>query len=138
MEVSLKKYLISALKWFAAFLFIIVLCIAVCFIDTIDKELFFAIIIPISCIVLLLPAGYYTTMFFVFKKKCRNFTPVEGVITNWETGFYRYSGSVIVEIDGKEYSTSSYFSHEECKELVGKMISYAIINETLFIYDFKN
>ena len=77
-------------------------------------------------------------MFFVYKNKCKNFTPVEGVITNWEAGFYRFTGGVIIKVDDKEYSTSAYFSNEECKELVGKSISYALIDETLFIYEIKD
>ena len=73
-------------------------------------------------------------MFFIYKKKCKGFTPAEGVIMNWEPGFYRYTGSVIIKVDNKEYSTSAYFNYEDCKELVGKTISYAIIDEILFIY----
>ena len=73
----------------------------------------------------------------VFKKKCESVTPVDGVIANWEAGFFRYTGAVIVKVDDKEYSTSAYFSNEEAKEMVGKTVSYAIISETLFIYEVK-
>ena len=74
---------------------------------------------------------------FVFKKKCESATPVDGVIANWEAGFFRYTGAVIVNVDDKEYSTSAYFSNEEAKEMVGKTVSYAIISDTLFIYEVK-
>ena len=76
-------------------------------------------------------------MFFVFKKKCESATPVDGVIANWEAGSFRYTGAVIVKVDDKEYSTSAYFSNEEAKEMVGKTVSYAIISDTLFIYEVK-
>ncbi len=76
-------------------------------------------------------------MFFIFKNKCQKIVPADGVITNWEQGFYRYTGSVIIKLNDNEYSTSAYFSTDECKELVGKSVSYAIINETLFIYEIK-
>lgn len=85
-----------------------------------------------------MPGAYYLIMFFVLKRKCKNVTPKDGVISNWEAGFYRYTGGVIIKIDDTEYSTSAYFSNEECKELIGKTISYAIIDETLFIYEIKN
>ncbi len=137
MELSLKKYISSALKLFIPFLVVIVSCIVVCFIDTIDAGTFCAIIIPISSILLFFPAGYYFITFFIFKKKCKEYTPVEGVIFNWKASFYKYLGSVIIKIDDKEYATSAYFTHEECKNLVGKTILYAIIDETLFIYEVK-
>ncbi len=54
-----------------------------------------------------------------------------------EGGFFRYTGAVIIKTDDKEYSTSAYFSQEEAKEMVGKKVSYAIISDTLFIYEIK-
>ncbi len=138
MPLSLKKYLTSALKWLIAFVLVGVMCLSVCFVDNIDTGVFLAIVVPISCIALLLPGGYYLARFLAFKKKYMNVVPVEGVIANWEAGDYRYTGRIIVNVDGKEYSTSSYFNYEECKELVGKTVSYAIIDEILFIYEVKN
>lgn len=138
MKLSLKKYLTASLKWFAPFVFIGLVCLFLWLADTIDTGMFLFIAVVIDGIFLLPPAGYYFVMFLVFRKKCTNFTPVEGIVANWKTGFYRYTGSIIVNVDGKEYSTSAYFSNEECKELVGKTISYAIIGETLFIYEIKD
>lgn len=135
MELSLKKYLISALKFFASFLLSAILCFVLCFIG--NNEAFVLIVLPIACMILLLLAGYYFAMFLNFRKKCSNFMPVEGVVFNWEAGS-KFSGSIIVNVEGEEYSTSSYFSYEECKALVGKTISYAIIDETLFVYEIKN
>ena len=139
MLLSLKRYLMFSLKLFAMLVFIGVICLGICFVDTIDTGVFLGLIIPVISMFLLLPAGYYFVMFLIFKKKCMNSTPVEGVVTNWETSsFYRYTGCIIVNVDGREYSSSAYFSCHECKELVGKTITYAIIDETLFIYEVKD
>ena len=136
MELSLKKYLSTALKWLTPFVFLELL-ICILYFTSITEAGLFAIINIVNIVCLLIPGAYFLIMFFVYKQKCKNFIPTEGVISNWETGFYRYTGSVIVKVDDKEYSTSAYFSNEECKELVGKNISYAIIDETLFIYEIK-
>ena len=77
-------------------------------------------------------------MFFVFKKKCVGVTPTECTIATWEAGFFRYSGSIVIRIDEKEYSTSAYFSHAECRELVGKSALCAIIDDTLIVYEIKS
>lgn len=136
MEYSLKKYLFTALKWLTPFVLLELLICILYFTGNVEVALF-TIINIVDIVFLLLPGICFLIMFFVFKKKCKSFTPVEGMIANWESGFYRYTGSVIIKINDKEYSTSAYFSNDECKELVGKIISYAIIDETLFIYDIK-
>ncbi len=82
---------------------------------------------------LLIPGGYYLIMFFIFKKKCNDFVPSEGVIDNWAAGFYKYTGGVIIKNNDKEYSTSAYFGNEECKDLVGKSVSYALSTK-LYLY----
>lgn len=138
MLLSLKRYLMNSLKLLAIYAFIGVIGLLMCFVHNSDVEVFLAIAIPAASLLLLLPAGYYFVMFLVYKKKCMNFTPVEGVIANWEIGLFRHTGCVIVNVDGKEYSSPSYFSYYDCKELVGKTISYAIIDETLFIYEVKD
>lgn len=136
MEYSLKKYLFTALKWLTPFVLLELLICILYFTGNVEETLF-TIINIVDIVFLLLPGIYFLIMFFVFKKKCKSFTPVEGMIANWESGFYRYTGSVIIKVDGKEYSTSAYFSNYECRELVGKNVSYAIIDDTLFIYDIK-
>ena len=136
MELSLKRYLSTALKWLIPFVLLEIFIFLLYFLRIAEAGLF-AIVNVANLVCLLLPGTYFLVMFFVYKKKCKNFTPVEGVIANWEAGFYRYTGSVIIKVGDREYSTSAYFSNEECTELVGKSISYAIIDETLFIYDIK-
>ena len=135
-KLSLSKYLTTALKWLTPFAALeIIICIL--HFSGIAEETIFAMITVVNFVFLLIPGGYYIVMFFVFKRKSVSATPVEGVITNWEPGFFRYTGALIVKVDGKEYSTSAYFNQEEAKEMVGKTVSYAIIADTLFIYEIK-
>ncbi len=135
---SLQKYLGVSLKFFIPFIFLFVLCIFLLTNSgetikiTISVTLFFTIL----C--LGLPTIYYFTLYLIFRNKCKKYTPCEGVVYNWEIGFFRYSGSVIVKVEDTEYSSSAYFYRDDAKELVGKTISYAIIDETLFIYEIKN
>ena len=137
MALSLKKYLSSALKWLIPFVFLETL-ICLLYLTKVTQAELFTIVNIVNIVCLLIPGAYHLIMFFFFLKKCKNVTPTQGVISNWQAGFYRYTGSVIVKIDDNEYSTSAYFSNAECKELVGKTISFAIIGETLFIYEIKN
>jgi len=137
MELSLKKYLTAALKWLIPFLLLEFL-IGILRLAGIAETESFALISAVNVLFLLLPGMCFLAMFFVFKKKCKSFIPAEGVIANWNSGFYRYTGSVIIKIDEKEFSTSAYFSSEECKDMVGKTVTYAIIDEILFIYAVKD
>lgn len=137
MELSLKKYVLFALKWLIPFASLEIL-ICILYSAKVTSSDIFGIINIANIVCLLLPGSYYLAMFFLYRSKCKTFTLQEGNIINWEAGFFRYTGKVILEIDGVEYSTSAYFSTDECKELVGKRISYAIINETLFIYNIKD
>lgn len=136
MELSTRKYLSTALKWLIPFVLLETLICLLLFTKTIGTGVF-AVVNIANFVCLLLPGVYFSIMFFIFKNKCKKIVPADGVITNWEQGFYRYTGSVIIKLNDNEYSTSAYFSTEECKELVGKSVSYAIINETLFIYEIK-
>lgn len=136
MKLSLKKYLIFALKWLCPFAFLEILICLLRFTGIADGTLF-AMVSVANIVCRLLPGAYYLIMFFVFKKKCENFMPTDAVITNWEAGFFRYTGGVIANVDGKEYATSAYFTQEEAKEMVGKNVSCAIIDDTLFIYEIK-
>ena len=135
-KLTLSKYLTTALKWLTPFALLEIL-ICVLHFSGIAEATLFAMINVVNFVFILFPGSYYLTMFFVFKKKCESVTPVDGVIANWEAGFFRYTGAVIVKVDDKEYSTSAYFSNEEAKEMVGKTVSYAIIADTLFIYEIK-
>lgn len=133
MKLSLERYLFTALKWIIPGVFFEAVFCALYFTGIIESA-----ICGIVCVgypLIIIPGIYYLIMFFVFKKKCENFTPSEGVIVNWEAGFFRPTGAVIVKVDDKEYSTSAYFNQDDAKEMVGKTVTYAIIDETLFIYE---
>ena len=137
MELSLRRYLISAVKWLSLFIAMQALII-ICLIFEVGKR---GSIITASIIsfLILLPFGiYYLFLFFYFKKKIKTAVPAEAVITNWAAGSFRYTGKVILNLDGKEYETASYFSQQEAKETVGKTVVYTIIDETLFIYEIKD
>ncbi len=136
MELSLRKYLSTALKWLIQFVLLETLICLLSFTKTIRTGVLVVVNIA-DFVCLLLPGMYFLIMFFIFKNKCKKVVPADGVITNWEQGFYRHTGGVIIKVNDNEYSTSAYFSTEECKDLVGKSVSYAIINETLFIYEIK-
>ena len=137
MELSLKKYLSTALNCLIPFALLEILLFILYFTSDVPAG-FFAIINVVDIICLLLPGTNYLIMFFVFKKKCKDFTPIEGIVSNWDAGFRRFTGCVIIKVGDNEFSTSAYFSHEECKELVVKTILYAIIDELLFIYSIKD
>ena len=135
---SLQKYLGIALKFFIPFIFILTLCIILLINNGETIKITISVALFITILLLGLPAIYYFTLYLIFRKKCKKYTPREGVVYNWEIGFFRYSGSVIVKDEDTEYSSSAYFYRDDAKELVGKTISYAIIDETLFIYEIKN
>ena len=116
-KLSLSKYLATSLKWLIPFVLLETL-ICVLHFSGIAQATLFAIVNVANFICLLLPGGYYITMFFVFKKKCESATPVDGVIANWEAGFFRYTGAIIVTVEDKEYSTSAYFSNEHILALM--------------------
>lgn len=135
MKLSLKKYLTHSIRWFIPFVLIGAICLTFCIFDGADAKLSYIMVLNI--IAFFCPAAYYLFLFFKFRKKTLNLSPVEGVVSNWKAGSHRYTGKIIVNVDGEEYSTSSYFSCEECKNLVGKTITYAIIDEVLFVYEIK-
>jgi hypothetical protein len=137
MELSLKRYLISAVKWLSLFIAMQALII-ICLIFDFGKR-GSLIISGIITFLFLLPFGiYYLYLFLFFKKKIKGVSPEEAIITNWQAGSFRYTGKLILNIDDKEYSTASYFSQEEAKSTVGKTVLYTIIDDTLFIYKIKD
>ncbi len=137
MKLSLSKYLETTLKWFALFAFIEVFLLFGWLTSALETGIFLFITVAINGVCTLLPAVYYLVMYLNFKNKCERYTPVEGVVSNWEAGFFQRTGSVVVKVDGNEYWSSAYFSHDEAKDLVGKSVLYAIIDEILFIYETK-
>lgn len=132
---SLKKYLTYAFLYLTPFIFIMGISILLHFTDAEKYSITIAVVRLFSILGLLMPALYYFYMYFKFKIKCKKISPITGVIANWQHGFVRYTGSVIIKINDTEYSTSAYFNYDDAKDLVGKSVKCAIIDETLIIYE---
>ncbi len=132
---SLKKYLIYAFLFLAPFILIMGVCLLLNLTNGYKYSITIAVVSLFSVLALLMPSLYYFYMYFKFKIKSKKITPTQGVISNWEHGFFRYTGAIIIKIDDKEYSTSAYFNYDDAKELVGKSILYSIIDEVLIIYE---
>lgn len=133
MAYSLKRYRLAACRWLIPFVLWEVLIILL-FATNIVNVTCLAIVSLANAVFLFLPGLYFLVMFWVFRRKSANAVPRDGVITNWGAGFYRYTGRVVIQSDGNTYATSAYFSADECQALVGTAVSYAIIDETLFLY----
>ena len=136
-SLSLKKYLSSALMWLCPFVGLELLMVVLRLAKAAEASQF-AWITLANIALLLLPGGYYLALFLLFKKKSEGITPTDGVIVNWEAGFFRFTGRVILQADGTEYATSAYFDQNEAKEMVGKTVSYAVIDDTLFLFEIKD
>lgn len=132
---SLKKYLTYAFLFLSPFTFIMGICLCIYFSMSDKFAITVAVVSLASILTLLLPSIYYFYMYFKFKIKCKNIAPTNGVISTWEHGFFRYTGAVIIKVNDTDYSTSAYFNYDDAKDLVGKTVSYAIIDETLIIYE---
>ncbi len=82
---------------------------------------------------------YNLYAYFTYKKKAKNMTPRIGTISNWSLSGYRsHWACVVLQWEGKEYYSPHCFSSYEAEEMVGKEVSYIIINDTLLIYDILN
>ena len=134
MKISLNKYLTYAVGLLLAFIGIVALSALIWIFDDVSFQLYFLVVI--SVVGLLVPSLYYFYLFFKLKKKSVDIILRDAVVCNWEsTG--RYSGRIIIEVGGEEYHSSSYFSHQECKDMVGQTVAYAIIDGILFIDSVK-
>ncbi len=135
MKLSLKKCLLMSMQWFGIALFAGLLSFFMWFGDREGTDIF--VLLPcflLIVIFLVCPAVYYFGKFLTLRKKCEEYTPVKGVVSNWETGFLRGTAAIIVKVEEEEYSTAAYYGYNEAKELVGKTIDYAIIDQRVFVY----
>ena len=69
-------------------------------------------------------------------REAEKMPPCAGTVFNWEARSH-FTGAIIVNHEGKEFSSPGFFTHEEAKEAVGKEICYCILNDTLFIMEIK-
>jgi len=81
-------------------------------------------------------AAYHIYAYFSYQKKVKDLTPSIGTISNWKTSGYRSLwGCVVLKLNGVEYCSPHYFRTYEAEEMVGKEVSYVIVEDTLLIYD---
>lgn len=81
-------------------------------------------------------AAYHIYAYFSYQKKAENLTPSIGTISNWKLSGHRgYFGCVVLNLNGVEYCSPNYFQTYEAEEMVGKEVSYVIVEETLLIYE---
>ena len=139
---SVKKYFTAGALYVLGFLGLLLatLCISVVKSkNAADFGTFMMVGAVIGGAVLLPIAAYYLIMGAVYRKKCAQHTPVMGVVSNWEIGFMRNTACICLKTtDGTEYKTSAVFGIAEAKEMVGKPILYAIVDEQLLVYEVKD
>ena len=85
-------------------------------------------------------AAYYLYAYITYRKRCRDLVPQEGVIANWQVDTYMGRASsrwarVTVKVDEKEYASPTCFRLDEAQAMVGKRVSYVILEDTLLIYE---
>lgn len=133
MAYSLKQYRLASCRWLIPFAFLEGLIVLLFATETVNVTCLVLVSLA-NAACLFLPGLYFLVMFWVFRRKSANAVICDGVIANWEAGFYRHTGRVVIQTGGDAYATSAYFSTDECQALVGVAVSYAIIDETLFLY----
>ena len=94
---------------------------------------FFAILIGGA---MLIPCLCYLIRGFTVEKEVKKQPVFIGTVFNWDEGFFRSSGAIIVKHEGKEYSSPPFFTQKEAKESVGTSLQYCLLGETLFILAF--
>lgn len=92
----------------------------------------------LGCIIFVPPFVFYLICLVFYRNQSKKNSPRIGTISNWDTGFFRYLGNVSITLENKTYSTPSYMGKNEAQNLVGKNVSFCIINDTLFIYEILN
>jgi len=84
----------------------------------------------------LIPFLYYLIRGLTVEKEAEKQPVFTGTVFNWQAGFLRSSGAIIVLHGGKEYISPAFFTQTEAKEAVGTRLQYCILGETLFIFEF--
>lgn len=74
-----------------------------------------------------------------YSKKCKGMTPSVATVFNWhmEESYSRRGtppASISIMQDGKEYFSPEYFSCTEAQQMVGKQISYVIIDDVVLLF----
>jgi len=134
MKISLNKYLVSAVGLLIAFICFGIILLALWISE--DVGLKFYLLVALVCLGLLIPSVYDFCLYFKLKRKSVDVILREAVVYNWEA-VGKYGGRVIIMIDDREMHTAAHFNRHECKEMVGKTVSYAIIDGILMIDSIK-
>ena len=83
--------------------------------------------------------AYYLYAYMSYSKKAMDMIPEVGTICNWKSSGHRSRwGCVVLCHNETEYCSPYYFSTYEAEGMVGKDVSYVIIEDTLLIYDILN
>lgn len=131
---SLKRFLFAALKRLIPFVCLEVLIVAL-FAAQIAGESLFAVVSLVNAVFLLFPGVTYLAQYVYYGKRCLGLTPTEGVVKTWQTGFFRYTGGLTVQVGGRDYETAACFGYDECRELIGKTVRCAVVGETVILYE---
>ena len=127
-KLCFEKYKKSSILYILAFLACLLLSIAMP-----EEKRILAVILSL---VVFSFAAYYTYAYFSYQKKVENLTPSIGTISNWRVSGHRSSwGCVVLNLNGVEYCSPNYFRTYEAEAMVGKEVSYVIVEDTLLIYD---
>lgn len=127
-KLCFEKYKKSSIIYILAFLACLLLSIAM----PVEKR----ILAVILSLVVFSFATYYTYAYFSYQKKAKDLTPSIGTISNWKISGHRSAwGCVVLNLNGVEYCSPNYFRTYEAEEMVGKEVSYVIVEDTLLIYE---
>lgn len=134
MKISLNKYLVHAVGTLIAFICLAIILIALWLFGDVDLK--FYLLLALTVVGLLIPSIHDFYLFFKLRKKSADVILREAIVSNWES-VGKYFGRILITVDDREMHTSAHFHHQECKEMVGKTVSYAIIDGILIIDSVK-
>ena len=129
-KLCFKKYRNYTLLYSVLLIISTVLCLLISIVDAMGYVGLVMCLLGFgSCII------YYIYSYYSYGKKALGIEAQIGTIKNWNVSGYRARcASVVLCVDGKEYSSPNYFGIYEAQEMVGKQVSYIIIEDTLLIY----
>ena len=95
-----------------------------------------ALVVVVALVVVAVSAIRNGYAYVVYQKKAAELTPQTGVIFNWGKASRRTPwGHVTLKHNGTEYESAPYFYHATAESMVGKEVSYVIVDDTLLIYE---
>lgn len=71
-----------------------------------------------------------------YPKLCKDLPEKTGRVYNWKSaGRKSLVASVVIKEEGKELCSPNYFYYTEATNMVGKLVRYKVIDETLLIFE---